>query len=89
MKKLIDDKEEREYKFTQEQRDEFKVPFACHACNTLMYNWDRRWFYRRGVCASCSINYIEDRDLPEELLKNRPKLLEYVKEKIEERNKKE
>lgn len=73
---------DREEKISQELRDEYKVPFTCPACGLLMYNWDTKYFYRYGVCSNCSINYIEDRELSEALIKNRPGLLEYVKNSI-------
>ena len=71
----------------QKIRDEYKIPFGCHACGKLMYNFDNKPFYRHGVCQECFINWIDERDLPEELLKNRADLLAYVKEKIEQKKK--
>jgi len=72
----------------QKIRDQYKVPFACHACNKLMYNFDEKPFYQYGVCQECHIFYIADRDLSEEFLRDRPGLLTYVKEKIEEKEEK-
>lgn len=63
-------------------RDELKVPFSCYGCGKLMYNWDTQYFYRYGVCAHCTISHIEDRELDSELLRDRKKLLNYVKEQI-------
>lgn len=68
-------------------RDEFKVPMGCYACGKLMENWDTNFFYRHGTCSECYINYIEERNLPEDLLKDRKKLVEHIKVKIEEKNK--
>lgn len=76
-KETIKDKE------FQVLRDEYKIPFSCYACNKLMMNWDDKFFFRYGVCANCTINYIEGRELEESLLKDRKKLLIYVKNAIE------
>ncbi len=76
-------------KISQELRDQYKVPFSCYACGCLMYNWDNSAFYKYGVCSDCSINYIEDRELPENLFRDRVALLEYVKTKISEKTKKD
>lgn len=70
----------------QQIRDQYKVPIACPACNKLMYNWDTKFFYRHGVCADCTVDYIEDRTIDPEIYNNRSKLLLYVKEMIEEKN---
>ena len=80
--------EEREVKIDQKERSRNIVPWACHACGFLMYNWDKTPFYRYGVCSDCSINYVEDRDLPENLIRDRDKLIEYVKEKVAEKKEK-
>lgn len=69
----------------QSIRDLYKIPLACPACNTLLYNWDNQFFYRHGICADCTILYVDDRDLPEDLKADRKKLLAYVKEKIAEK----
>lgn len=69
----------------EELRDTYKIPFGCHACGKLMYNWDKQFFYRYGVCADCTVDFVEDRDLPAELLRDRKQLLDYVKKSIEEK----
>lgn len=69
----------------QNWRDQYKVPLACYACNKLMYNFDNKPFYRYGCCQECFINWIDERDLDENLLKDRARLLAYLKEKIEEK----
>lgn len=76
-------------KISQELRDQYKVPFSCPGCGTLMYNWDTKYFYRYSVCADCTIEYIEDRQLPEDLVKDRASLLSYVKTKVFEKQKKD
>lgn len=67
-------------------RNEFKVPMGCYACGKLMENWDTNFFYRHGTCSECYINYIEGRNLNEELLINRKELINHIKSKIEEKN---
>lgn len=70
----------------QSIRDMYKMPFACYACNKLMYNFDNKPFFRYGVCQECFISWIDGRDLSEDLLRDRAGLLAYIKEKIEEKN---
>ena len=62
-----------------ELRNEFKVPWTCPACNQLMMNWDDKFWYQKGVCCDCTINFVEGRKLDPALLKDRKALLEYVK----------
>ncbi len=69
----------------QDLRDLYKVPLGCPACNKLMYNWDTKFFYRHGVCADCTVDYIEDRDVPEAVKNHRKALLQFVKDGIEEK----
>lgn len=69
----------------EEIRDRYKVPFSCHACGKLMNNWDTQFHHRYGVCGDCAVDYVEERDLSPELLKDRPALLKYVKEAIQEK----
>lgn len=77
---------ERDREF-QDLRDEFKIPFACYGCNKLMENWDDKYFFKYKVCSKCAINYIEDRDLDPELLKDRNRVLDHVKEMIKKSQK--
>lgn len=72
---------------TDNLRNEFKVPMGCYCCGKLMENWDTKFFYRHGTCSDCYINYIEERNLPESLLKDRKALIDHIKSKIEEKNK--
>ena len=61
-----------------------RVPFSCPACKKLMYNIDDKSFYCFGTCLDFEIQYIEDRHIPQELLRSRPDLLKYIQQKIEE-----
>ena len=75
-------------KYMEEVRNSYKVPFSCPGCSSVMYNWDTKFFYKSGTCSNCYINYIEDRNIKDEILKNRDLLYGYIKEKIKEKNKK-
>lgn len=79
-------KEQEEY---ENLRQSHRMPLACPACGSLFYNWDKSFYYRHGVCADCTIEYIEGRNLDEDLLRNREELAKYIKQKISEKNKKE
>ena len=62
-----------------------RVPFSCGVCGNLMYNWDEQFFYRHGMCANCSIDWIEDRQRePGKFKSNADKVL-YAKQKIAEK----
>lgn len=73
----------------EETRRRYRMPLSCPACGSLFYNWDKQFYYKYGVCADCSIDYIEDRDLPHDLIRDWDRLLAYVKQKISEKEKKE
>ncbi len=64
-----------------------RVPFSCPGCSKLMMNIDDAPFYRLGVCVSCEIDWVEGRNLPDEIRCDRQALVRWVKEKIEEKQK--
>lgn len=61
-----------------------RVPFSCPACSKLMMNIDDASFYRFGVCITCEIDWVEGREIPNEIRTNRKSLTRWIKEKIEE-----
>lgn len=63
-----------------------RPPVVCPACKQGFDRWSTAAWYRNQVCSDCSILYLEDRELPEWALKNRDTRLEYVKQKIAEKN---
>lgn len=67
-----------------EWKQELRVPLACKACGTLLFNWDTQFIHRFGVCANCNVDWIEGRDLSH--LKSNEDRVEYCKSKIEEKN---
>lgn len=74
--------------FWMKQEDEQmihdRIPTSCRACNSWLYNWDRSYHLRYGVCADCYITYMEGREnLP--AFKNNDERAEYVKQKIAEK----
>jgi hypothetical protein len=69
----------------QKLRDQYCVPSCCRACGNLMFNWDNKYFYKNGVCCECTINWIEGRDLPEDVLKSRDSLVKYVLDCIQQK----
>ena len=76
-------------KMFEEIRDLYKVPFACYGCGLLMENWDTKWFYKNGVCSKCSIEFIEDRDWPEDFRKDRNNVISHVKEALATKEKRQ
>ena len=67
-----------------EQMVHDRIPTTCRACDSWMYNWDRTYHLRYGVCSDCYINYLEGREnLP--TFKNNDERAIYVKQKIAEK----
>jgi hypothetical protein len=61
-----------------------RVPIACPACKGGLDLFSVSYYNRHGVCADCTINFIEDRQtLPQ--FKNRDAKVAYVKQKIAEK----
>lgn len=63
-----------------------RVPERCPACLQGLDNWAiEKFFHRNGVCADCSILYIEQRKFPEGFFKTRNDKVVYCKQKIAEK----
>lgn len=71
----------------QELREKYQVPAGCPTCGRLMTNWDHKPFFAFGVCSNCEIEWVRDRKLDPELVRNRDRLRSHILEKIEEKAK--
>lgn len=64
------------------ERTKDRTPRICAACARGLDNWSvEKFYYRNGVCADCSIEYLEGR-FPDGHFKKREDKLVYVKQQI-------
>lgn len=63
-------------------RQQYKVPYKCPACIQLIDNWDTKYWYLYGVCSNCFINYLDGRNLSDEIMRSQLKAQAYVIEQI-------
>lgn len=71
-------------KVEDEQKVHDRIPIKCRACENWLYNWDRSYHLRWGVCADCYVDWLEGREnLPK--FKNNDERAEFVKQKIAEK----
>ena len=83
----MEPEQKKEMEEFQKIRDKYKIPFSCPACDKLMMNYDDRRFYQYGICNNCYICFIADRDFNKDFLRDRDKILNYIKQKIANKTK--
>lgn len=66
---------------------QFRTPERCPACSAGLDNWAiEKFYHRNGVCADCSICFLDGRNFPEGHFKTRNDKVEWCKQKIAEKS---